>query len=629
VPLPQPLPAPEVEYRPTFSALPQWLAKPTVISSKTRVPFSSLNIHPKLLQQIENKGFKDAFAVQSAIIPLLLPGPQHHFGDVCVSAATGSGKTLGYVLPIIQSLRGSVVTKLRCLIIVPTRELVGQVREVAEQCAVGTGIKIGTALGSRSLHLEQSLLVNTTNFYNPAGYERLQAKGREELRSGGPRNEQLLGDCLHVLPGHVPSFSSNVDILICTPGRLVDHIKSTRGFSLKDTEWLVIDEADRLLDQSFQQWAATVVHEIESNRTPAELSAYDQIVRNLGYPEARKGITKIILSATMTRDLAKLSSLKLSRPKLIIVQDETALEIRYPGDAAEEPVDRAEVYDLPATLHEFAIPVGDGSEKALILLDLLRTRIMKEKGPDASKPGLHALTNTRRQRAAVSITASSIESDSLSESSQASDASSSDGTVSEHFDQEADRDARYTPPNTAKSLAAEQTAKVLIFTKDNENASRLSHLLGILHPAYAKTIGTLTKSSTSTVGRKVLAAFRRGKTSILVASDRASRGLDVPDLTHVINYDIPRSITAYIHRVGRTARAGKKGEAWTLFTNSEGKWFWNTIAKAPKMNRGKKKVERVRPDRSAINDGMRSAYEAALKQLQLVVEGNASEAHQP
>jgi ATP-dependent RNA helicase DDX51/DBP6 len=111
---------------------------------------------------------------------------------------------------------------------------------------------------------------------------------------------------------------------------------------------------------------------------------------------------------------------------------------------------------------------------------------------------------------------------------------------------------------------------------------------------------------------------------ILIASDAASRGLDIPDITHVINYDLPTSITSYVHRVGRTARAGKTGEAWTLFTKNEAAWFLKQVAKGESIKRGSKKVKRMEWKESTVTaDGRKKAYRTALKQLESAVAGNA------
>ncbi|KAJ6160329.1 hypothetical protein N7470_003725 [Penicillium chermesinum] len=90
-------------------------------------------------------------------------------------------------------------------------------------------------------------------------------------------------------------------------------------------------------------------------------------------------------------------------------------------------------------------------------------------------------------------------------------------------------------------------------------------------------MGTIIKSNKSSASRKTLTAFRQGRISVIVATDRASRGLDLPSLTHVVNYDVPTSVTTYVHRVGRTARANREGSAWTLVAHREGRWFANEI----------------------------------------------------
>ena len=157
---------------------------------------------------------------------------------------------------------------------------------------------------------------------------------------------------------------------------------------------------------------------------------------------------------------------------------------------------------------------------------------------------------------------------------------------------------------------------ILVFTKSNETAVRLGRLLALLEPSYSTIIGTLTSTTSTSSRRKTIHSFNAGKLSILVASDLVSRGLDLPNLAHVINYDIPSSITNYVHRVGRTARAGKKGWAWTLFTPSEGRWFWTEIARSQDIVRqAGTKVSRVNIDAKSFGDEMRSRYEAALEEL--------------
>jgi ATP-dependent RNA helicase DDX51/DBP6 len=138
---------------------------------------------------------------------------------------------------------------------------------------------------------------------------------------------------------------------------------------------------------------------------------------------------------------------------------------------------------------------------------------------------------------------------------------------------------------------------------------------------------TMTRASTADAARRLLRSFNTGDVKILIASDAASRGLDVPSITHVINYDMPTSITSYVHRVGRTARAGKSGQALTLFSKTEAAWFWKQIAAGDNIRRRDKKVIRMDwKEKDVTGDGKKKAYRAALKQLEGAVKGSADTA---
>ncbi|KAJ9667184.1 ATP-dependent RNA helicase dbp6 [Coniosporium apollinis] len=622
VPLPQPEPVPEPDYKPTFSALSPWLAHPITVTSRATTPFSTLPIDTKLVSHLNQKGYTEAFAVQSAVLPLLLPGPKHHPGDICVSAATGSGKTLAYVLPMVESMRHRVVTKLQGLVVVPTRELVAQAREIAELCSVGMGLKVGTAVGNHSFAAEQEMLVKKGRRYDPEKYKILQAKAKERILYGTAEQDAYLDDAVDMLPGHVPEYESKVDILVCTPGRLVEHIQSTTGFSLDDVQWLVIDEADRLLDQSFQEWVGVVMAALQAEKPYEEMNARDQVLSKMWYPPERRTVRKVILSATMTRDLSKLDTLRLRRPKLVVIEDAGELAGQEANLQDTLAAASGAIFELPPTLKEWAIPVGDGSDKPLYLLRLLQTHILHENEAKARA----RLEDSTASGSGDDDDSSSVLSDSSSDvsdtSSSSSDAASFTSSDSEHdsaaSDSEVDSIPRRDPPKPSARRAIPSTnSGVLIFTSTTESATRLSRLLTYLHPPYAPLTALLTKSSATSTGRKTLSRFRSGTLRILIATDRASRGLDIPELAHIINYDIPRSVTSYVHRVGRTARAGREGEAWTLFTDVEGRWFWNAIARGEEIRRGGRKVERVK----IVPAEAREGYEEALGKLKGDVEG--------
>lgn len=588
-----------------------------------------------MVRHLKSKGYNEAFAVQSAVLPLLLPGAPGSVADVCVSAATGSGKTLAYLLPMIEDMRHRIVPKLRGIIVVPTRELVSQVREASELCAVGSGLKIGTATGNHAFSVEQEILVKKGQRYDPEEWSRLNAQAGDRLLNGWSVDDDHSEDVLDLLPGHVPQYESRVDILICTPGRLVEHVQHTKGFRLDDVEWLVIDEADRLLDQSFQGWAETVMKALDKEKPFEQMSAREKILARMWYAPPKRQVRKVILSATMTRDLSKLSALKLQRPTLVVAEGTE-------GSAGQ--VGQGEVYDLPSTLDECTIPVGDGSQKPLFLLHLLQTQILWDfQAPESANGGFvgiggisNALSSDTDSSSEASDDSSSVSSDSSGSESSDSDSGepqvdSSDSESSASSDSSDTSDSESSTSETAKESAvattkeavngtSEPLSSVLIFTHNNENANRLSRLLSLLNPSYAGIIGTLTKSSTTAASRRILRAFCANKLRILIASDRASRGLDVPNLAHIVNYDIPTSVTSYVHRVGRTARAGAYGVAWTLLTKSEAGWFWNVVARGDGIRRGGRKVQRMKLE-DAVTPEKTEEYEDALERLKEEVRG--------
>lgn len=176
---------------------------------------------PQLRRVLAGQGVTQFFPIQRMVVPHLLRAqasadPSHC--DVCIAAPTGSGKTLSYVLPVVAALQGRTVPRLRALVLVPTRDLVQQVLAVFQAYVAGTDLRVEAAMGHVPFHTESERLRGT----------------------GGARGEVC------------------VDILVATPGRLVDHLDDTPGFTLEHLQFLVVDEADRLLSQSYQNWVYRV-----------------------------------------------------------------------------------------------------------------------------------------------------------------------------------------------------------------------------------------------------------------------------------------------------------------------------------------------------------------------------------
>jgi ATP-dependent RNA helicase RhlE len=114
-------------------------------------------------------------------------------------------------------------------------------------------------------------------------------------------------------------------------------------------------------------------------------------------------------------------------------------------------------------------------------------------------------------------------------------------------------------------LTGDRTESVLVFTRTKHRAKRLGLQLDKAGLRAASLQGNLSQSRR----QEALAGFRDGKYQVLVATDIAARGIDVSQVSHVINYDIPDTTEAYVHRIGRTGRAARKGDAYTLVTGED------------------------------------------------------------
>uniref|UniRef100_A0A8D8M1I4 ATP-dependent RNA helicase n=2 Tax=Cacopsylla melanoneura TaxID=428564 RepID=A0A8D8M1I4_9HEMI len=261
--------------------LPEWLAKPTIIS----VNLKNLNSKIKDLTELDTyfkkllrkNGVSHFFPVQSELIPYLIK--QHSRKsifwprDVCVSAPTGSGKTLSFVLPILQLLRDRVVPQIRALVVLPTQDLASQVYSVFKTYVKGTKLQVVLTVGSTPFEEEQKKLVAWDT----------------------------------ILQKHV----SLADIVVTTPGRLVDHITNSPGFDLSCLKFLVVDEADRMIDNNDCNWLLHINKHINyqglNSVPPLMLHTF------LNYPCRPQ---RLLFSATLSHDPEKLHQLSLFQPKL-------------------------------------------------------------------------------------------------------------------------------------------------------------------------------------------------------------------------------------------------------------------------------------------------------------------------
>lgn len=313
-PLPQPELPSDVILRSTQAHLKtlDWLAKPEYASPEQTAPFSDFSISPSLKNNVESMGFKEAFSVQVSVFRILLEDIKRNRlspdfrGDVLVNASTGSGKTLAYCVPIIEALHTRIVPRVRAVILVPTRPLIQQVTLTLIELSKGTKLNVVSLSNDMSIKDE----------------------GRK--------------------------ITSNVpDIIVSTPGRLVEHLLND-SVTFEALRFLVIDEADRLLNQSFQNWSEILISSIEKQRDPS---------RNAGNTWELQ-TQKLVFSATLTTDAGKLSLLKFRKPRLLVV------------NSKEQLVN--EMFSVPATLTESKILFAS-SESAFKPLLLAKLMIQSEK----------------------------------------------------------------------------------------------------------------------------------------------------------------------------------------------------------------------------------------------------------
>jgi ATP-dependent RNA helicase RhlE len=131
--------------------------------------------------------------------------------------------------------------------------------------------------------------------------------------------------------------------------------------------------------------------------------------------------------------------------------------------------------------------------------------------------------------------------------------------------------AAYPVPEHLKSallrylLRHTEMPSVLVFTRTKRLARRLARMIG----SDGLAVGQLHSDLTQPQRNKAMEAFRQGQYQVLVATNIAARGLDVEHITHVISFDVPTIPDDYVHRIGRTARAGAEGDAWVLVSPAE------------------------------------------------------------
>nr|OQO08739.1 hypothetical protein B0A51_17992 [Rachicladosporium sp. CCFEE 5018] len=359
-------------------------AQPVSLSA-TSDSFSTLSLSRPILKGLSSVGFAAPTPIQRKAIPVALLGK-----DVVGGAQTGSGKTAAFVIPILERLlyRPKKVATTRVAILMPTRELALQCFAVAKKLAAFTDITFAQAIGGLN--------------------------SREQERD----------------------LKRRPDIVIATPGRFIDFMRNSSSFAVDTIEILVLDEADRMLEEGF----ADELNEILTT-----------------IPKSRQ---TMLFSATMTSKVDDLIRVGLQQPIRLMVDSQNST--------------------VAGLVQEFVRLRPGREEKRLGYL-------------------LHLCLHVHTQR-------------------------------------------------------------VIIFFRQKKTAHHVRVVFALCGLKAAELHGSMSQEQRI----QAIESFRSGTASFLLATDLASRGLDIKGIQTVINYEAPQSHEIYLHRVGRTARAGRTGKSCTL-----------------------------------------------------------------
>lgn len=373
-------------------------------NSSERRPFSDLDLTPATSKALDAMGFKTMTEVQERCIPPLLAGK-----DVLGAAQTGSGKTLAFLVPAIemlQRLKFKPRNGTGAIVISPTRELALQIFGVAKEIMAHQSQTMGIVMGGANRKAEA-----------------------DKLQKG-------------------------VNLIIATPGRLLDHLQNTKGFVFSNLKTLIIDEADRILEIGFEDEMRQIVKILPSERQ------------------------SMLFSATQTTKVQDLARISL-RPG--------PLYINVHEQMASSTVSKLEQ----------GYVVCDSDKRFLLLFTFLKRNAGK---------------------------------------------------------------------------------KIIVFMNSCNSVKYHGELLNYIDVPVLDLHGKQKQQKRS----NTFFEFCNAQHGILLCTDVAARGLDIPAVDWIIQYDPPDDPRDYIHRVGRTARGGKHGRSLLFLLPSElGFLRFLKVAKVP------------------------------------------------
>ncbi|KDQ21867.1 hypothetical protein BOTBODRAFT_50409 [Botryobasidium botryosum FD-172 SS1] len=577
--------------------------------------FLGLGLDPLIVTHLRTKfTIENPTSIQRAALSAILPESTLS-RDVFIQSQTGSGKTLAFLLPIIQDLLPlsslsyidrSIGTL--AIIIAPTRELAKQISDVLE-----------------------SLLTM-----------RLRASENIDDEANGPRLTRWLVSGLLIggaTRAHEKArLRKGVPILVTTPGRLLDHLQNTSSFDVGKCRWLVLDEADRLMELGFEESITGIIKGLDGRRKLAAAAAAEGTSMDVGGWDWERRRRTVLCSATIREDVQKLAGTTLHRP--IVVKATDVAQAAAEAQAALNQPRSQIVVDtpLPVDTTKFT-PPSQLSQKYVVvplklrlvsLIALLRTILT-----ESSKPTTSATPEGSRIIVFLSCTDSvdfhwsllggvSMNGGAAPQASLSSDEDSSGSDDENEPREPGAKGEKDDEPIEARCALLPRTS-VYRLHGSLDQQTRMASLRGFIGTSKSKDKAR-TKSPSKEAADKDDDA---PTSSILLCTSVASRGLDLPLVRAVVQYDLPTEGGAneYVHRVGRTARAGKGGEAWAIITPSETDWVGWVEGKMNKDAKDSARKAGVKLHAVGVQDVLRQGfggrgtdYEVRATEVQLAFE---------
>ncbi|PMD35955.1 DEAD-domain-containing protein [Hyaloscypha variabilis F] len=318
-----------------------------------------------------------------------------------------------------------------------------------------------------------------------------------------------------------------VNILIATPGRLADHLDNTEVLKVSTVRWLVLDEGDRLMELGFEEEIKGIVEKIGRRSLAVDKR------NNLDLSVLPKRRVTVLCSATMKMNVQRLGEISLKDAVHIQADpsDEEIAKDKADGTAGDE-----KAFSAPAQLKQAYAVVP--AKMRLVTLTAILKRAFARRGSV--------------MKAIVFISCAD--------------------SVDFHF-------SLFSRPPETSPENAEMEMKVPEITKTELTKDTIAHATSFSSPANSVIIHKLHGSLAQNIRTATLKAFTEStEPCVMICTDVASRGLDLPNVDYVIEYDPPFSADDHLHRVGRTARAGKEGRALIFLLPGEEEEYVSILA---------------------------------------------------